>query len=66
MRAQCFTSFKQEVACMVFRVRVGVDDIKENFKRKYDGDLNCLFCRQIHENSGHIFSAPQGFSAGGL
>ena len=40
---------------MVFTARVRVYDIKENFKRKYDGDLNCPFCRQLHENLEHIF-----------
>ena len=45
---------------MVFRARVGVYDIKDNFKRKYDGDLNCPFCRQLHENFAHIFQYNSG------
>ena len=35
----CLSNFKPEVACMVFRARVCVYGIKENFKRKYNGDL---------------------------
>ena len=34
MRAPYLSKFKPEVACMVFRGRVGVYDIKDNFKRK--------------------------------
>ena len=51
MRAPYFSNFKPEVARTVFRARVGVYDIKDNFKRKYDGDLNCPFCRQLHEKA---------------
>ena len=40
---------------MVFRARVDVYDNKDKFKRKCDGDLNCLFCRQLHENFEDIF-----------
>ena len=67
MRAPYLSNFKQEVARMVFRARVGVyDDIKDNFKRKYDGDLNCPFCRQLHETLSTFSSATQGFSVGDL
>ena len=41
MRVPYLSNFEPEVVCMVFRARVGVYDIKENFKRKYDGDQNC-------------------------
>ena len=40
--------------------RVGVYDIKDIFKRKYDGDLNCPFCRQLYENFEHIFQFNSG------
>ena len=49
---------------MVFRARVGVYNIKENFKRKYDGDLNCPFCRQLHENFEHIFQCSSRIFCG--
>ena len=39
---------------MVFRARVGNYDIKENFKKKYDGKLSCPFCRQSTEQFEHI------------
>ena len=43
MRAPYLSKFKPEVARTVFRARLGVHDIKDNFKRKYDGDLNYTF-----------------------
>ena len=55
MSAPYLSKFKPEVVRMVFRARVGVYDIKDNFERKYDGDLNCPFCIQLHENFEHIF-----------
>ena len=55
MRASCLSNFKPEVARMVFRARVGVYDIKEIFKRKYDSDP-----RQLHENFEHIFQCNLG------
>ena len=66
MRAPYLSNFKPEVAGMVFRARVGVNDIKDNFKRKYDGDLNCPFCRQLCENFEHIFQCSLEISAGDL
>ena len=60
MGAPYLSKFKPDVALMVFRARVGVYDIKDNFKRKYDGDLNCPFCRQLHENFEHIFQCNSG------
>ena len=45
---------------MVFKKRVGVYDIKGNFKRKDDGDLDCPFCRQLRENFEHIFQCNSG------
>ena len=43
IRAPYLSKIKPEVSRMVFRARVGVYDIRDNFKRKYDGDLNCPF-----------------------
>ena len=60
MRAPYISNFKPEVARMVFRARVGVYDIKENFKRKHDGGLTGPFCRQLHENFEHIFQCNSG------
>ena len=60
MRAPYLSNFKPEVARMVFRARADVYDIKDNFKRKYDGDPNCPFRRQLHENFEHIFQCNSG------
>ena len=60
MRATYLSNSKPEVPRMVFRARVGVYDIKDNFKRKCDGDLSCHFCRQLPENSEHIFQSNSG------
>ena len=60
MKAPYLSKFKPEVARMVFRARVGVYDIKDNFKRMYAGDLKCPFCRQLHENFEHIFQCNLG------
>ena len=60
MRAPYLTSFKPEAARMIFRATVGVYDIKDNFKRKYDGDPNCPFCRQFHKNFEHMFLCNLG------
>ena len=48
-------SLKPEIARMVSRARAGNYDIKENFKKKYDGKLSCPFCRQSPEQFEHIF-----------
>ena len=62
MRAPYLSKFEPEAARMVFRARVGVYDIKDNYKRTYDGNLNCPFCRQLHENFEHIFQCNSGIS----
>ena len=49
-----------EIARMVFRARVGVYDIKENFKKRYDGELSCPLCRQFPEQFEHIFQCNSG------
>ena len=43
IKSPFLTSLKPEIAHMVFRARVGIYDIKENFKKKYDGKLSCPF-----------------------
>ena len=54
------TSLKPEIARMVFRARVGIYDIKENFKKKYNGKLSCPFCRQSPEQFEHVFKCNSG------
>ena len=60
IKAPYLTSFKPEIAHMVLRARVGIYDIKENFKKKYDGKLSCPFCRQSSEQFEHIFKCNSG------
>ena len=60
IKAPYLTSFKPEIAHIMFRARVGVYDIKENFKKKYDGKLSCPFCRQSPEQFEHIFKCNSG------
>ena len=60
MNAPYLSNFKPEVACMVFRGRVGVCDIKDNFK--YDGDLNCPSVDSSMRTLSTLSSATQGFS----
>ena len=47
IRAPYLTSLKPEIAGMVFRARVGIYEIKENFKKKYDGKLCKILCKKF-------------------
>ena len=60
IKAPYLTSLKPEIARMVFSARVGIYDIKENFKKKYDGKLSCPFCRQSPEEFEQIFKCNGG------
>ena len=60
IKAPYLTTIKQEIARMVFRARVGIYDIKENFKKKYDGKLSFPFRKQSPEQFEHIFSCNSG------
>ena len=58
MRAPYLSNSKPEVVSMVFRARVSASDIKDNYKRKYDGDLNSS--GQFPENFEHNFQCNTG------
>ena len=60
IRAPYITSFKPEIARMVFRARVGIYDIKENLKKKYDGKLSCPFVDNLLSSLSTYSSATQG------
>ena len=60
IKAPYLTSVKPEIARMVFRARVGIYNIEENFKKKYDGKLSCPFCRQSSEQFEQIFKCSSG------
>ena len=55
IKAPYLTRLKPETARIVFRARVGIYNIKENFKKKYNDKLSCPFCRQSPEQFDHIF-----------
>ena len=57
------TNLELEIARTVFRAKVGVYYIKENFKKKYDGELSYPFCTVDNSLSSlSIYSsATQGF-----
>ena len=44
----------------LFLARVGIYDIKDNFKKKYDGKLSSPFGRQSPELFEHIFKCNSG------
>ena len=60
IKAPYLSSLKPEIARMVFRARVSIYDIKENFKQKYDGKLSCPFCGQSPEQFEDIFKCNSG------
>ena len=60
IKAPYLTSLKPEIARMMFRARVGIYYIKENFKKKYDGKLSYPFCRQPPKQFEHIFKCNSG------
>ena len=60
IEAPYLASLKPKIARMVFRARVCIYNIKENFKKKYDGTLSCPFCRQSPEQFEHIFKCNSG------
>ena len=60
IKAPYLTSLKPEIARTVFRARVGIYDIKDNFKKKCDDKLSYPFCRQFPEQFEHIFKCKPG------
>ena len=62
-KAPYLASLKLEIARMVLRARVDVCDIKENFKKKYDGELSCPcpFMDNFLRSLSTYSSATQGF-----
>ena len=49
-----------QFARVIFKVRTRLFDIKVNFKRKYNQDKTCPFCRNGNENIQHVFSCENG------
>ena len=47
-------------ACVIFRAKVRILDLKTNFKNKYAQDLLCPFYRRDQETFEHVFSCNVG------
>ena len=52
-----------DVARVILRARLRMLDLKVNFKKKYDHNLNCPFCSAEPEEFDHIFMCPAGIYA---
>ena len=61
IRAPYITSFKPEIARMVFRARVGIYDIKENFKKRMTVNYPVPFLDNLLSSLSTYSSATQGF-----
>ena len=44
----------------VFKARLNMYEIKANFKKVYDSDISCPFCKIEDETFEHIFSCSSG------
>ena len=47
-------------ACVIFRAKDRILDLKINFKKKYAQDLLCPSCRHDQETFEHVFSCSVG------
>ena len=52
-----------DVARVILRARLRMLDLKVNFKKKYDNNLNCPFCSAEPDEFDHIFICPAGIHA---
>ena len=52
-----------DVARVILRARLHMLDLKVNFKKKDDHNLNCPFCSTEPEEFDHIFTCPAGIYA---
>ena len=48
------TALSPQTARIIFKARLGVFDIKVNFKDKYSTDLSCAICKKGREALAHI------------
>ena len=55
--------FTPDVARVILRARLRMLDLKVNFKKKYDHNLNCPFCSAEPEEFDNIFMCPAGIYA---
>ena len=54
------TSLDPETARSVFQARLNLYEIKANFKKMYESDFSCPFCKTENETFEHIFSCSSG------
>ena len=54
LQSEYLTSVPPLLARLVFKARLRMYDVKDNFKMKYGFDLNCPFCRKESETLHHI------------
>ena len=59
-RASYVTNVDQEIARIIFKTRLQVFDVKENFKKKYSYCLSCPFCKTEDETFNHLFKCSSG------
>ena len=53
------TALSPQTARIIFKARLGVFDIKANFKDKYSPDLSCAICKEGRETLKHILQCPR-------
>ena len=49
-------------ACHAFEVRMGMFDIKHNYKNKYSSNLKCRVCNEQDESLQHFFKCESYIS----
>ena len=54
LQSEYLTSLPPVLARLVFKARLRMYDVKDNFKIKYGFDLNCPFCRKEAETLQQI------------
>ena len=54
------TSLDHTTARTVFKARLNMYEIKANFKKMYDSDISCPFCKTEDETFEHIFLCSSG------
>ena len=59
-RASYVTNVDPEIARIIFKTRLRVFDVDENFKKKYSYCLLCHFCKTEDETFNHLFKCSTG------
>ena len=59
-RASYLKKLDPNIARVIFKARTRMFDIKVNYKRKYELNLDCPFCKYHDETFDHIFKSNSG------